>query len=166
MQSIKILIDNIFCNIPNPLLQSAISANITFSISDYLPRFFILSDYFTNSSPTKSNIIFHDSQYFNNQLFFADVETINWNQVLQLNLSLTLDNYLSTVDALIDSHEKRTTEKCSKKQNKFQQKPWITRGIQNSVLKKNRILKYIKSNNHDNENSLHNEFKSYSNQLK
>ena len=104
MQSIKILIDNIFCNIPNPLLQSAISANITFSISDYLPRFFILSDYFTNSSPTKSNIIFHDSQYFNNQLFFADVETINWNQVLQLNLSLTLDNYPSTVDALIDSH--------------------------------------------------------------
>ena len=49
-------------------------------------------------------MIFHDSQHFNNQLFFADVETINWNQVLQLNLCLTLDNYLSTVDALIDSH--------------------------------------------------------------
>ena len=33
----KTLIDNIFCNIPNPLLKSTISGNISSSISDHLP---------------------------------------------------------------------------------------------------------------------------------
>ena len=33
----KTLIDNIFCNIPNPLVKSTMSANISSSISDHLP---------------------------------------------------------------------------------------------------------------------------------
>ena len=50
----KTLIDNIFCNIPNTLVKSAMSGNISSSISDHLPEFF------SKSPSTKYNIIFHD----------------------------------------------------------------------------------------------------------
>ena len=53
----KTLIDNIFCNKPNPLVQTAISRNISSTISDHLPLFLILPDFFSNSIPTKYNII-------------------------------------------------------------------------------------------------------------
>ena len=42
----KTLIYNIFCNIPNPLVKSAMSGNISSSISDHLPQFFILPEFF------------------------------------------------------------------------------------------------------------------------
>ena len=69
----KTLINNIFCNTPNPLVKSAISGNISSSISDYLPQFFILPDFFLKSPPTKYNIS-HDWEKFNNQSFLQDFE--------------------------------------------------------------------------------------------
>ena len=48
----KTLIDNIFCNIPNSLVKRAISGNISSSISDHLPQFFILPEFFSKSPPT------------------------------------------------------------------------------------------------------------------
>ena len=38
----KTLIDNIFCNIPNPLVKSAMSGSTSPSISNHFPQFFIL----------------------------------------------------------------------------------------------------------------------------
>ena len=64
----KTLIDNIFCNIPNPLVKSAMSGNISPSISNHLSQFFILVllEFFSKSPPTKYNIISHDWEKFNN----------------------------------------------------------------------------------------------------
>ena len=56
----KTLVDNDFCNIPSPLVESASSGNISSSILDHLLQFFILPDLFSNSPPTKYEIIFHD----------------------------------------------------------------------------------------------------------
>ena len=44
----KTLIDSIFCNISNALVKAEISRNISSSILDHLPRFFILPDFFSN----------------------------------------------------------------------------------------------------------------------
>ena len=52
----KTLIDNISCNIPNTLVKSAVSGNISSSISDHLPQFLILPEFFSKSPPTKYNI--------------------------------------------------------------------------------------------------------------
>ena len=65
----KTLIDKIFCNIPNPLVKSAMSGNISSSISDNRPQFFILPEFFSKSPPTKYNIISHDKEKFDNQSF-------------------------------------------------------------------------------------------------
>ena len=72
----KTLIDNNFCNIPNPLAKSAMFGNVSSSISDHLPQFFILPDFFSNSPPTKYNITFHDWEKFNDQSFLADLERL------------------------------------------------------------------------------------------
>ena len=49
----KTLFDNIFCNIPNPLVKIAKSGNISSSISDHLPQFFILPEFFSKFPSTK-----------------------------------------------------------------------------------------------------------------
>ena len=103
----KTLIGNIFCNIPNPLVKSAMSGSISSSISDHLPQFFILPEFFSKSPPTKYNIISHDWEKFNNQSFLQNFEKINWNQVIQLsqnNVNATFENYLNIVNTLINSH--------------------------------------------------------------
>ena len=122
------------------------SGNISSSISDHLPQFFILLDFFSNSPPRKYNIIFQDLENFNNQSFLEDFDKINLNQVLQLNqgnVNITFENYLNTVNTLISCHA--PLKKFHKKQRKFQQKLWITKGIENRTEKKNRLFKkYIK----------------------
>ena len=138
----KTLIDNIFYNMPNPLVKSAMSANISSSISDHLPQFCILPEFFSNSPPTKYNIISHELEKFNNQSFLEDFEKIDWNLVLQLNkenVNITFENFLNTLNTLINSYV--PLKKLNKKQRKFQQKPWITKGIQNAIEKKNSFFK-------------------------
>ena len=60
----KTLIDNIFCYIPGLLVKSAMSGNVTLSISEHLPQFFILPEYLSKSSSTKYIIISHDCEKF------------------------------------------------------------------------------------------------------
>ena len=117
----KTLIDNIFCNIPNPLVKSAMSGNISPSISDHLPQFFILPEIFSKSPPTEYNISY-DWENFNKS-FLQDFEKINWNQVLQLNqnnVNITFENYLNTVNTLINSHA--PLKKLNKKTKKVSTK--------------------------------------------
>ena len=102
------------------------SGNISSSISDHLPQFFILPEFFSKSPPTKCNTIFHDWEKFNKQSFLGDFEKINCNQVLQLNqknVNITSENYLNTVNTLINYHG--PSKKLNKKQRNFQQKIWI-----------------------------------------
>ena len=66
------------------------------------------------------------------------------------------------MNTLINSHA--PLKKLNKKQRKFQQKPWVTKGIQNAVEKKNRLFKkYIKYD--INKNIFHQEYKTYGNSL-
>ena len=56
-------------------------------------------------------------------------------------------------------------KKLNKKQRKFQQKPLITKGTQNTIKKKNRLFKkYIKCSDY-NQNIFHQEYKTCRNSL-
>ena len=67
------------------------------------------------------------------------------------------------MNTLINSHA--SLKKLNKKQRNFQQKPWITKGIQNAIAKKNSLFKkYIKCVN-SNKNIFHQEYKTYWNCL-
>ena len=57
-------------------------------------------------------------------------------------------------------------KKLNKQKQKFLQKNWFTRAIQNSIHKKNKIFKkYIKCQNPVTKNDLHREYKCYRNKL-
>ena len=81
----KTLIDNIFCNISNFEIKNSISGNITTTLSDYLPQFFLIPDVFSNSPPSKYNIMTHDWKNFNSQECLEDFNKKNWHENLQLN---------------------------------------------------------------------------------
>ena len=88
---------------------------------------------------------------------------MNWNQLSQNNFNITFENYLITVNTLISSHA--PLKKPNKKQKKFQQKPLITKEIQNAIQNKNRFFKeYIKCGD-NNKNIFHQEYKKYRNSL-
>ena len=71
---------------------------------------------------------------------------------------MTFENYLNPVNTIINSHA--PLKQLNKKQRKFQQKPWITKGIQNVIEKKNRLFKKcIKWDDYNQE------FKAYTNSL-
>ena len=111
------------------------SGNISSRISDHLPQFFILPEFYSKSPPTKYNIISHDWEKFNNKLFLQNFEKTNWNQVFQLNqnnVNITFENCLTTVNTLINSHArfKKTQQKTKK----------VFKGIQNAIEKKNRLF--------------------------
>ena len=61
------------------------------------------------------------------------------------------------MNTLINFHA--PLKKLNEKQRKFQQKTWITKGIQNAIEKKNRLFKeYIKCGD-SNKNIFHQEYK-------
>ena len=119
------------------MVKTAIPGNISSNILDHLSQFFILREL-----PTKYTIMSHDWQNFNKQLFIEDFEKTDWNRILKLNqnnVNLTFKNYLNSVTSLINFHA--PVKYLSKKEKKNQKKPWITKGIQYSFHKKNRLFK-------------------------
>ena len=101
-----------------------------------------------------------------NSHFLKIKKKISWNQVLQFsqnNVNTTFENYLNTVNTLTDSNV--PLKKLNKKQKKFQQKPRITKGIQNSIEKKNKILKKCIKYDNCKEKIFHQEYKAYRNSL-
>ena len=59
-KSHKTLINNIFYNIPNFEIKNSVSGNITTTLSDHLAQFFLMPNFFSNSPPSKYNIMTHD----------------------------------------------------------------------------------------------------------
>ena len=81
----KTLTDIIFCNIPNPLINTEISGNISSSVSDHFPQCFLVPTFFSNSTPTKYNIISDECKRFNEQSLLGNYRNADWNKVLQIS---------------------------------------------------------------------------------
>ena len=56
----KTITDHMFSNIAEPLLKNVATCNITFSISDQLPQFFFLPDFFSINYTYKKNAEVYD----------------------------------------------------------------------------------------------------------
>ena len=124
------------------------SGNISPVISDHLTQYFILTSFFSDSPPTKYNMIFHDSENFNNQSLHETFRKIKRNQVLQLhqnNVKITFGNYLNTVNTLTYSHAPQ--KKTKQKTKEVPKKHGLLKEFKNSTVKKNMLFKkYIKCN--------------------
>ena len=166
-KNIKLLFIIFFCNIPNFEIKNSVSGNITTPLSDDLSQFFLILDFFSNSSPSKYNTMTHYLKNFNSQEFLECFNKTNWNENLQLNknsVNISFNKYLDNINTLITKHA--PIKKLNKKQRKFLQKPWLTWSIQNSILKKNRLFKkFIKCKNPNTKTQEYDEYKLYRNWL-
>ena len=79
----KTLIDNIFSNLPN--FSQGKSGNLTVSISDHLAQFLIIPLETGDSIPLK-DFYKRDTKNFDRENFFLDLLSIDWNEVLKLEL--------------------------------------------------------------------------------
>lgn len=68
-----------------------------------------------------------------------DVQAIGWENVFKENdINQSYDSFYSIITTTIDRHA--PLKKLSKKEAKFQSKPWISQGIQKSFKTKNKLF--------------------------
>lgn len=132
------LIDNIFFN---SIEHFTISGNIVYDLTDHLANFIILS----NLSSLPSNIKVHKRDYsnFNQSTLISELQSINWNSIFTSDSdpSDMFHSFYSTLSDIVDKHI--PLKQLSKKELKFQSKPWITQGIKVSIQVKNKFYKNI-----------------------
>ena len=162
----KTLTDNIFCNIPHSSEQN-ISVNLTTTYSDHLPQVILVPGFYRYKNVHKSNVFIRDWKTFNNATFSADYKSTDWPTIMQIdkgNPSLSFHSYIEEVEKIISNHA--PLRKTRKRELKFQSKPWITSGLQKSIVIKNKLFgKFIKSTNSIIQKKLHNDYKSYRNMI-
>ena len=114
----------------------------------------------------KYNILRRDWKKSESSKFIYDFNQINWEQILyneENDVNFSVNEYLSKIDSLLDTHT--PIKKLNKRKLKFFTKPWITKGLQNSIKKKNniysklvkfenKILREFHPNNHKNFRNL------------
>ena len=76
------LIDNIFSNSTN---SSIISGNLTSTVSDHLPQFFIYPDFNKIFIPRKHNIYRRNIKNFNKTSLHLDFQNTDWNNIININ---------------------------------------------------------------------------------
>ena len=91
-----------------------------------------------------------------------DVQAIEWDNVFKENdINEIFDSFYSVTTNTIDKHA--PLKKLSKKEAKFQSKPWISQGIRKSIKTKNKLFNcYLRNKSQSN----HSKYKIYRNKLK
>ncbi len=127
------LIDNIFIN---DLSCSSKGGNITSSISDHLIQFSQINIFDSPPIYSAKNKSTRNWRIFNKREFADELNNTNWDDISDpdKDTNASLSNFYNKVTKLLD--EMAPLKKLTKKEIKLQQKPWITRGILNSMSKR------------------------------
>ena len=108
-----------------------------------------------------------DWKTFNNARFSTDYKPKDGSNIMQIdkgNPNLSFHNYIEEVEKMISNHA--PLRKTRKRELKFQSKPWITSGLQKSIVIKNKLFgRFIKCTNSIITEKLHNDYKSYRNMI-
>ena len=132
------LIDNIFIN---DLSCSSKGGNITSSISDHLIQFSQINIFDSSPITSAKNKSTRNWRIFNKREFADELNNTNWDDISDPtnDANASLAKFYNKVTKLLD--EMAPFKKLTKKEIKLQQKPWITRGILNSMSKRDTFYK-------------------------
>ena len=83
----KTLIDNIFLN---SVEFNTFYGNLTSQISDHIPQFLILKDFYHKTLINSNNVIEGNYRFFNNDEFKNDLVDIPWYNILSSDISAIL----------------------------------------------------------------------------
>ena len=134
------LIDHIYTNSCN-----SISTIMTVDISDHLPVFCLVD---TDHTKNNSCSTYRDYSNFNQSQYLKDLQQVNWNDCYNSNsnLNITTNNFLNTIKQLIDRHAR--LKQISRSKIKQLKKPWLTKGLLQSIKNKQKMYKthFLKCN--------------------
>ena len=133
------IIDNIFTDQINPEIKSG---NLTITISDHLPSFFIMPKDNQNHIPKKQDIYVRDIKSFDKTNFVLDYLNIDWGEKLDRykdDVNKATEFFFWKINKLLDKY--MPWKKLSNKQYKRRFKPWINNVILNKIKDKNRKFK-------------------------
>ena len=151
------LIDNIFFN---SIEHFTISGNIVYDLTDHLANFIILSNF--GSLPSNIKVYKRDYSKLNESTLISEMQSIDWHSIFTSDSdpSDMFCSFYSTISDIVDKHI--PLKQLSKKELKFQSKPWITPAIKVSIQVKNKLYKkYLKTKSC----YFHSKFKLYRNKL-
>ena len=89
------------------LLYSSFLFNLTATISDHLPQFFIAPHTFNNPPSGKSFIFERDWSKFDKEKFVLDYFDVNWNEKLEImnkDIDHSFNNFLGEINVLLDKY--------------------------------------------------------------
>ena len=138
----KTLIDNIFFDSSN---SKTFSGNLTWNISDHYPQFLLIKNIFSNKK-IKHNIHQRNWNKFDPTNFILDFLDINWNSTLELdqkNVDVSFQNFYNKINTLTNKYA--PLRKLTRKQVNTLAKPWVTKGIQIAIHKRNKLQKLFKN---------------------
>ena len=130
----KSLIDNIFVNRYD---HNIISGNILVGISDHMPQFALIPEV---KKPTNKTFVTFKRNFrkVNIENLNRDIQNIVWRNT-NYDAHQFSQFYLGSIDRIVDLHA--PLRKCSTKQRNLEAKPWITKGIQKSLSRKDKLYK-------------------------
>ena len=152
------LVDNIFTN---AISKNIISGNLLNKISDHMPSFIFALKLSTPQSRERRRK--RDTRNLDEEKYKRDLDNIDICTTLTQtdDIDLIFEDYQNKFVGVIDRHAPFKYQ--SRKEVRWRQKPWITKGLQASIKLKNiYYAKYIRTKN----NHWYKCYKHYANALK
>ena len=130
------IVDNIFTN---AITKNIKSGNLFSRLSDHMPSFTFVVD--IKVSKKKDKRIIRNFEAFDETQYKNDLATIDISESIRSssNINDCYDEYHEKLLNVINKHA--PYKEISRKEMKWKTKPWITRGIQQSIRVKNKCYK-------------------------
>lgn len=151
------LIDNILTNVLEDKIVSGLLVN---DISDHLPVFAVYDCSHKENKDSNKFIYKRARNEGSMTLFRNELLKQNWNEVYGVeDIDIAYESFLKTFNTLYDKH---CPMKRYNRKQKYNDSPWLTKGLQNACKKKNSLYRdFIKHRNTETENK----YKKYKNKL-
>ena len=134
------LIDNIFIN---SLETESFGGNITTSISDHFSQFCMI-DILKKAKHVSVPLKQRTFRNFNDDEFINEIKKFNWNSLLLgKNLDDSFSTFYKSIEKLLD--EMAPIKTLKSKEQKLQQRPWITGDILDEMHNRDNLHKLFKA---------------------
>ena len=133
-------IDNILIN---SYKNKCTSGSITTSVSDHLPQFLIIENFKGQTYKIKiPKVAIRDYKNFNSESFQSDIKEIDWSLATENNdVDLGIETFFKLFSRTLDKY---APYKEIRKKNEIETlKPWITKGVKQSIKVRDRLYKDV-----------------------
>ena len=127
------LIDHIYSNSPQKVLKSGICLA---DLSDHLPCFCSIA---TKRPDYAGDRYYRNYSRFNEARYLADIATVDFCSLVTNDVNDSMAKIISTLEGMTNKHA--PIERASRSKRKLLRKPWISKGIFQSVKEKQCLFK-------------------------